>query len=68
MNGWALLGLLLIIYSVTVVFITVKKPKNIWEMAKIKMFRKVLGEKGTEIFFYIFAAIAAVIGIWLLFK
>jgi hypothetical protein len=68
MNGWALLGLLLIIYSVTVVFITVKKPENIWEMAKIKMFRKVLGEKGTEIFFYIFAAIAAVIGIWLLIK
>jgi hypothetical protein len=68
MNGWALLGLLLIIYSVTVVFITVKKPKNIWEMAKIKMFRKVLGEKGTKIFFYIFAAIAAVIGIWLLIK
>jgi hypothetical protein len=63
-----LLGLLLIIYSVTVVFITVKKPENIWEMAKIKMFRKVLGEKGTEIFFYIFAAIAAVIGIWLLIK
>ncbi len=68
MNGWALLGLLLIIYSVTVVFITVKKPENIWEMAKIKMFRKVLGEKGTKIFFYIFAAIAAVIGIWLLIK
>jgi hypothetical protein len=68
MNGWALIGLLLIIYSVTVVFITVKKPGNIWEMAKIKMFRKVLGEKGSEIFFYIFAAIAAVIGIWLLIK
>jgi hypothetical protein len=68
MNGWALLGLILILYSGAVVFITLKKPENIWDMAKIKLFRKVLGEKGTVIFFYIFAAIAAGIGIWLLVK
>ena len=68
MNGWALLGLFLILYSVAVVFITLKKPENIWNMPKIKMFRKSLGEKGTKIFFSIFAAIAGGVGIWLLIK
>ena len=47
MNGWALLGLFLILYSVSVFFITLKKPEGIWNMAKIRFFRKVLGEKGT---------------------
>lgn len=68
MNGWALLGLFLILYSVAVFFITLKKPEGIWNMAKIRFFRKVLGEKGTVLFFYIIAAIVAVIGIWLLIK
>ena len=66
MNGWGILGLLLIAYSAAIVYITVKKPANIWEMAKIKLFRKVLGEKGTVIFFYIFAVITLGLGIWLL--
>lgn len=68
MNGWALLGLFLILYSVAVFFITLKKPEGIWNMAKIRFFRKVLGEKGTVLSFYIIAAIVAVIGIWLLIK
>lgn len=68
MNGLALLGLFLIIYAGAIVLITVKKPKAIWEMAKIKFFIKILGEKGTVIFFYVFAAIAAGFGIWLLAK
>lgn len=68
MNGLAILGILLIIYSVAVVFITYKKPEPIWEMAKIKMFRKTLGESGTVIFFYILAAIVAIVGIWLMIK
>ncbi|NCC78597.1 MAG: hypothetical protein EOM07_03250 [Clostridia bacterium] len=66
MDGLALLGLLLIAYAAAVIFITVKKPEQIWNMAKIKMFRKLLGEKGTEIFFYLFALAAAGFGIWLL--
>lgn len=66
MDGLALLGLLLIAYAAAVIFITVKKPEEIWNMAKIKMFRKLLGEKGTEIFFYLFALAAAGFGIWLL--
>lgn len=68
MNGWALLGLFLILYSVSVFFITFKKPEGIWNMAKIRFFRKVLGEKGTVLSFYIIAAIVAVIGIWLLLR
>ncbi len=66
MDGWALLGLILIAYAAVVVYITVKKPVSIWDMAKIRLFRKVLGEKGTIIFFFIFAAIALGLGIWLL--
>lgn len=68
MNGWALLGLFLILYSVSVFFITFKKPEGIWNMAKIRFFRKILGEKGTVLSFYIIAAIVAVIGIWLLLR
>jgi hypothetical protein len=37
-------------------------------MKKIQLFEKVLGEKGTEIFFYIFAVAAVVLGVWLLTK
>lgn len=65
MNGLALLGLLLLVYAGAVIFITWKKPEEIWNMAKIKLFRKVLGDKGTEVFFYLFALIAGVVGIWL---
>ncbi len=66
MNGWGLLGLILIFYAAVIVYITAKKPEKIWDMPKIKLFRKVLGEKGTVIFFYLFAAVALGFGIWLL--
>jgi len=68
MNGLALLGLFLILYAIVVVVLAIKKPKSIWEMGKIKAFIKVLGEKGTVIFFYVFAAIALGFGIWLLVR
>lgn len=68
MDGLALLGLILIVYAGAVIFITVKKPDQIWNMAKIKLFRKMLGEKGTEIFFYLFALAAAGFGVWLLLQ
>jgi len=68
MDGLALLGLILIVYAGAVIFITVKKPEQIWNMAKIKLFRKMLGEKGTEIFFYLFALAAAGFGVWLLLR
>jgi hypothetical protein len=66
MDGLALLGIILIVYSFAVIAIAVKKPPAIWNMAKIKFFIRLMGEKGTVIFFYIFAAIALVVGIWLL--
>ncbi len=66
MNGLALLGLVLILYAAFVVFIAVKKPTGMWDMAKIKAFRNKLGEKGTVIFFLVWAVIALGFGIWLL--
>lgn len=68
MGGMALLGIFLLIYSGVVVWITVKQPAFIWEMKKIQLFIKYLGEQGTVIFFYIWALAAAVIGIWLLIR
>ena len=68
MNGLALLGLFLILYSVVVVVLAIKKPKSIWEMGKIKGFIKLLGEKGTVIFFFVWAAISLGFGIWLLVR
>ena len=68
MNGIALLGVFLVLYAGAVVFITVKKPEGIWNMAKIRMFRKVLGESGTVIFFYIFGVVCLAVGVWLLLR
>lgn len=68
MNGFALLGILAFVYATLVIFITIKKPDAIWNMGKIKAFEKVLGEKGTVIFFYAWAIIAIVLGIWLMNK
>jgi hypothetical protein len=61
-------GIIAIVYAVVVVVITVVKPEKIWKMKKIQLFEKVLGEKGTEIFFYLFAVAAVVLGVWLLTK
>ncbi|NLY82832.1 MAG: hypothetical protein GX078_08780 [Clostridiales bacterium] len=65
MNWNPLLAILAIVYAVLVVFIAAKKPKSMWEMGKIKWFRKVMGEKGTVIFFYIWAVLFVVLGLWL---
>lgn len=61
-------GVVAIIYAVAVVVIAVLKPEKIWKMKKIRLFIKVLGEKGTEIFFYIWALAFLVLGIWLFIK
>jgi hypothetical protein len=65
MNWYPLLGLLALAYAGLVIFITVKKPEKLWQIGKIQAFVKVLGERGTEIFFYVFAVIFLVLGIWL---
>jgi len=59
-------GILAVVYAAAVVVIAVVKPEKIWNMKKIELFKKVLGEQGTEIFFYIWALIFLVLGIWLI--
>lgn len=63
-----ILGVLAIVYAIAVVVIAVMKPEGIWKMKKIQLFIKVLGEKGTEIFFYIWALGFVILGVWLLVK
>lgn len=63
-----ILGLVLIAYAVFVVVIAVMKPASIWKIKKIQMFIKVLGDRGTEIFFYIWGLIFLALGIWILVK
>jgi len=58
------LGLLAFVYAAFVIFIAMKQPPAIWNMKKIEAFKKVLGEKGTAIFFYIWALIFVGLGIW----
>jgi len=58
-------GIVAVIYSALVVIITVVKPEKIWKMKKIEFFKKILGDGGTEIFFYIWALIFLALGIWL---
>ncbi|OPL08717.1 MAG: hypothetical protein AVO33_09055 [delta proteobacterium ML8_F1] len=66
MKGMAVWGLVLILYGILVVVIAQKKPPRIWQMKKIKFFVRVLGEKGTVIFFDVFGALAMLLGVWLL--
>ncbi len=66
MRGTMFLGLILIIYAVFVIYITVKRPKTIWQMKKIKVFINVLGEKGTVIFFFGWSAVVLAVAVWLL--
>lgn len=68
MDTMALLGILALVYAVAVFFIAFKKPAAIWNMKKIESFKKVLGEKGTVIFFYIWAIAFVALGIWLFTK
>lgn len=65
MNWRPLLGLLSLIYATFVFYVAFKKPTKIWNMGKIQAFVKVLGEKGTVIFFIIWAIGFAILGIWL---
>jgi hypothetical protein len=66
MNWFPLLGLLALAYAGLVLYLAAaKKPVVIWNMAKIQAFVKVLGEKGTVIFFYVWGVIFLGLGIWL---
>ena len=60
------LGIILIVYSLFVFYITFAKPPKIWGMKKIQGFVSALTETGTVIFFTIWGLVALVIGILLL--
>lgn len=62
MKVWAIVSIL---YAAAVIVLAITKPAAIWNMKKIQMFEKVLGVKGTEIFFYVWALIFLVLGVWL---
>ncbi|MCH4891011.1 hypothetical protein EZV73_25765 [Acidaminobacter sp. JC074] len=59
-------GILAILYAVMVIVLAVLKPEAIWKLKKIQFFIKHMGDKGTEIFFYVWALIFLVLGVWLL--
>tara|TARA_Y100000588_G_C13815086_1_gene736843 strand:- start:261 stop:458 length:198 start_codon:yes stop_codon:yes gene_type:complete len=59
-------GILAILYAALVVVLAVMKPEPIWKMKKIQFFIKYMGDRGTEIFFYIWAFIFLALGVWLL--
>ncbi|MDF1543363.1 MAG: hypothetical protein RQ731_05350 [Anaerosomatales bacterium] len=61
MEPLLLLAIFLFAYGAVVIVITIFKPAPIWKMAKIQGFIKLLGEKGTVIFFILFG-IAAIVG------
>lgn len=61
-------GIIAIIYAAMVVVLAITKPKPIWQMKKIQFFEKKLGIKGTERFFYIWAALFLFLGVWLIAK
>lgn len=65
MNWNPILGILALAYAGVVLFITIKKPASMWEMAKIKVFRKIFGEKGTVIFFLFWVVLFTVLAFWL---
>ena len=62
MIGWAIVCFG---YAAVVIVLAVTKPAPIWRMKKIQLFEKYLGEKGTEIFFYVWALLFLVLGVWL---
>ena len=66
MNWFPLLGLLALAYAGLVVYLGVaQKPAVLWNMGKIQGFVRVLGERGTMIFFVIWGLLFAVLGVWL---
>ncbi len=63
MKIWAVLSL---VYAAVVLVLAITKPAAIWKMKKIQLFEKVLGVKGTEVFFYVWALAFMALGVWLL--
>ncbi len=64
MNYYPLLALLAFAYAGLVFWMVIKKPAKLWGINKIQTMIKILGEKGTDILFYVVGLIAIGLGIW----
>lgn len=64
MNYYPLLALLAFVYAGLVFWMVFKKPAKLWGINKVQTMIKILGEKGTDILFYIVGLIAIGLGIW----
>jgi hypothetical protein len=68
MNGWMILGIFLILWGLAVIYIIALRPKWYWNGRKGQFYMKRMGEKGTNIFFGILAAVTIGAGIYLLVR
>ena len=66
MNWFPLLGLLALVYAGVVFWMVIKKPEKLWSIGKVQTIIKVLGERGTDIFLYVFGVAFAALGVWLM--
>lgn len=66
MNYYPLLALLCFAYLGLCLWIAIKKPAKIWNMGKLEVMKKLLGEKGTQIFIIVFGVIFGGVGVWLM--
>jgi hypothetical protein len=67
--GWLIGGIAMVVYMIFVVYVGLtKKPGAIWQMGKVKGFRQILGEVGTQVFFVIFGLAVGGFGIWFITK
>jgi hypothetical protein len=55
----------LLIYGVLVLYLTLTKSNLVFKNPKTKILYKVLGEKGTYVFFLLIGLIALIIGLYL---
>lgn len=56
------LGIILIIYGILCMYIAFMKPPFIWNLGKLKVMRKMMGEKGLLIFLIVWGVAAIIIG------
>lgn len=66
MDGLTIFALFLILWGLGTIAVAVFKPKNIWELGKLRGFVELLGEKGATIFFSAAGLTALGGGVWIL--
>lgn len=62
------LGILVVLYAAFFFMIAVVRPGVVWNSRKTERLKKVFGERGAGIFFYIWALLILALGIWLFTK